>query len=155
MPQAARAHRWVRGLWLLALLAVVLAQTLALVHRVVHPGGSARHEVHQAHLAQPACDQHGDHDHPPGHDHADDHDHAHDHTQHAHGSWLASLFAGHHEAESACQLFDALGAGDSVWSSVAALGVVAVPRYWLTFYAGQALARWAALYQARGPPVSR
>jgi hypothetical protein len=136
-PQLAPPRHWARAWLVLVLLAVVLVQSLALLHRVAHAGGPGAHETHQAHEHHDAC----------AHDPAS--------SDPAHRNWLAHLFAGHEETDPSCQLFDALSAEHGAWSVLPTWLVMAVPNYWLNFYAGQALARWAALYQARGPPLSR
>jgi hypothetical protein len=67
-------------------------------------------------------------------------------------SWLIHLFPVHGD-RGACGLFDQLAHGD-VLSMVALLilPVVAPPAF-IHFIQGQALARWAALFDARGPPL--
>jgi hypothetical protein len=71
---------------------------------------------------------------------------AHDASSH----WTAALFAGHDDA-STCRLFDSLS--HTAPPACADLAVpAAIPPYLLPLWAGEALARWAALFDARGPP---
>ncbi len=138
-----RMSAWQRAVVLLAMVASLLVQTLGVLHGVAHPARQAVGHVDHTH--------HRDHDH---HDH-DGHAHeGHAHHDEATTTWLAHLFAGHGEGAE-CRLFDALGSGDGAVQSPPDLLATALPDYWLVFYAGQALARWAALYQARGPPSPR
>jgi len=115
---------------LLVALAVALwlAGTLGLVHRTVHVPG-APHATVTAQQASAAAETH------------------------RHGNWIAALF-GHHE-DADCRLYDQLAHGP------AALGVpmmvlpLVLPVAVFDFLEGQALARWVALFDARGPPSSR
>lgn len=154
--------------WLLPALAfaLVAAQALGLMHRVVHGPQAAWAAAHGDGLAA-GVDGHGhDHHHHHGeHDHDDGgqafvgavggHDaaHAQDHLHgHGHG-WIAALFAGHAD-DTGCRLFDPLN-----HEGLAALPVLAVPlvfsSFFLDVFQGECLARWAALFDARGPPVLR
>ncbi|MEP6721994.1 MAG: hypothetical protein ABJA77_11145 [Variovorax sp.] len=114
---------------LLVALAVALwvAGTLGLVHRTVHVPGAPHATVQQASATAKA---------------------------HSHGNWIAALFGQHHE-DADCRLYDQLAHGP------AALGVpmmvlpLVLPVAVFDFLEGQALARWVALFDARGPPSSR
>ena len=67
---------------------------------------------------------------------------------------LDALF-GDHGQTSDCRLYDQLGHGDLlVCVPVAALPVV-LPAFLLAFLEGEAIARFAALFDARGPPFLR
>lgn len=112
----------------LALVVVVLlAQALALAHRSVHgSGGSALRFATWAHGEQ------GEH--------------------HAEG-WTADLFGSHSDA-SDCRLFDALGQPGCTPAAVIA-PVSALPVAVLAGNHAEFVARRAALFDARGPPVSR
>jgi hypothetical protein len=125
-----------RGLigWLL--LALLWAPSLGLLHRHVHVH-AAPHAAEAAHHAghaqapggapgQPAAALHG---------------------------WIASLFAGHGQAAD-CLLYDQCNVGDALVGAPLALPA-APPFFVLQRAAGEALARWAALYDARGPPPVR
>ena len=114
---------------LLVALAVALwvAGTLGLVHRTVHVPGAPHATVQQASATA---------------------------RTHSHGNWIAALFGQHHE-DADCRLYDQLAHGP------AALGVpmmvlpLVLPVAVFDFLEGQALARWVALFDARGPPSSR
>ena len=110
-----------RLVWLLVF-ALVTAQALGLMHRVVHaPHGHA--PAHQQVQASHATD------------------------------WVAGLFAAHHD-DSTCRLFDPLNHEGA--PSVPAVLLPLVPAsFFLDFFQGECLARWAALYDARGPPSLR
>lgn len=71
-----------------------------------------------------------------------------------HHGFFKSLFSNHHEGVD-CELFDQLCHGDALATKLVLavpLGVPVVPIAQLT---GLAVARWAALFQARAPPFSR
>jgi len=104
--------------WFL-LSALVMAQALGLMHRVVHL--------------------------PHGHSH----EHAHEHHAGAHG-WVAHLFAGHDD-DSTCRLFDPLNHEGAPCVPAVALPAVAA-LFFLETLQGDFVARWAALFDARGPP---
>jgi hypothetical protein len=140
-------------------LAIVLAQALGLAHRYVHPAGFMQavqgHEA-DAHFAHGhAVHEVARHEHAAqGHGH---HDEAHDHEAHDHGdhgnAWLAALLSGHEEGSS-CRLVDSV-AHDFLVHCGGAL-VHAVPSFLLLIQLqGEFVARWAALFDARGPPVLR
>lgn len=116
-----------RGLLWLLLFALVAAQTLGLMHRVVHPGFESDAQVASIHV--------------------------HDEGHHSHG-WTETLFGGH-DGESACRLFDQLSHGGCLPSVPAVLLPVTAPLFFLQWFQGEALARWAALFDARGPPQLR
>ncbi|MFC5520908.1 hypothetical protein [Polaromonas jejuensis] len=121
--------------WLLVF-ALLAAQILGLMHGVVHGP--------QAHL-------HGSgHGHPHVHD--DDHSDAADAD---HGdSWLASLFSSH-DGDSDCRLFDQASHGSAAPAVTALSLPMALSSFVLAISQGEALARWAALFDARGPPLTR
>jgi hypothetical protein len=121
--------------WLL-IAALLAVQSFTLLHRVAHPPGLGNHAAHLGHAA-----------------HDDHHDHS-SHLDSREQGWLQALFSNHTEA-SDCRLLDALGASDGAPTSLPCALPMVLSAAQLTFYAGQALARWAALYQARGPPLSR
>ena len=75
------------GLWV-AVVALLVAQTLGLAHRVVHPGGAVA-----------------------GVEYTHAHTHGHEHESGHHPSPLAALFAGHDEAPD-CRLYDQLSHAD-------------------------------------------
>jgi hypothetical protein len=110
----------------LAVLALALAQWLAAVHGFVHTG-------------------HGDepHRHAPAADEA----------QPVANSWLTALFAVHDD-ETDCRLYDQAG-HDALTPALVAPPRPAMPAALVVDAARcEALARWAALFQARAPPFS-
>lgn len=119
-------------LWLWPLLlALLLAPTLGHMHRVVHgPQAEAAHELA---VAQDA-----------------DGDDAH---AHAHG-WFETIF-GHDDGASDCRLYDQLCHGDGLLAVAAVALPLVLTGPLLRQSGGLALARWHALFQARGPPFSR
>jgi hypothetical protein len=116
-----------RGFLWLVLFALVAAQTLGLMHRVVHVPVFAGDAVVVSIKAQ-------------------------NEGRDAHG-WAESLFGGH-DGESACRLFDQ-SQGGCLPSVSAVLLPDTAPLFFLQWFQGEALARWAALFDARGPPQLR
>ena len=123
---------------LLAMLLVfvlVMTQTMGLVHTITH--GSSGSSLHS-------------------HDHDHDHDHDHEHavvevSEPSH--FLTAFFSSHQEA-SDCRLYDqASHDGGPVTAIQSALPVV-LPPSTVAIFQGEALARWAALFDARGPPLT-
>lgn len=133
LPHApARPQAW------LVVFALLLAQTLGLMHGVVHGG------VHAPRMSLTL--------HAGGQESQHLHDHDPDAGQNA--GWLASLFASH-EGEPDCRLFDQASHGSAV-PVVALLNLPTVlPSLAVAIFQGEALARWAALFDARGPPLTR
>lgn len=119
---------------LAALLALALwfAGTLGLMHRAVHVQGLA-----------PAA-------HALGHGH----DHGHDPAGEAHGPHgFAKLFGVHSDAD--CRLYDQLSHGAGLPGVPVVVLPVLPPAASFAFLQGEALARWVALFDARGPPFIR
>jgi hypothetical protein len=140
MPPASSKRPGFALTWLLVG-ALLLAQLLGLMHGVVH--GPQAHLHDKAAVAQLA-QLHQDHD----------HDHGHSASAHAeHGGWLASLFSSH-GGDSDCRLFDQASQGHAA----PVLPMLSLPLVLCTLAfdisRGEALARWAALFDARGPPLS-
>jgi hypothetical protein len=101
--------------------AMVLGQTLGLVHRLVH--ASSGHEVGATGVTAPSA---------------------------AHGvSWSKGLFEEHNEPT--CRLYDAVAGGAALTTACSFLPA-AFSAHLITFRSGEALSRWAALFEARGPP---
>lgn len=120
---------------LLALLlaaVLVMTQMLGVVHGMTHgQSGSALHS----------------HDH--DHHHADAHDEAGDASRH----FLSALFSLHEET-SDCRLYDQ-ASHDGGLGTVKPLTLPVVPPpFTVAIFQGEALARWAALFDARGPPLT-
>ena len=122
---------------LLMCLALWLAQTIGYLHGLVHTGGHAH-----AHIED-------DLPVPSGSSASAQHSLSHG----AEDTWLAKLFVGHDEASSACLTFDQLGHYDALATQVLELPL-SLASFQFVAYAGLAVARWHAQFQARGPPFS-
>ena len=118
-----------RGLLWLLLVALVAAQTLGLMHRVVHLAGTGEP---MALVAQGL--------------------HSHQGQAGARG-WMADLFSSHDD--SGCRDYDQLGHGGMVPDVPAVPLPALAPAFILLWFQGEYLARWAALFDARGPPSVR
>ena len=127
MRLASHAHRW-RHLLVLLACAIVLAQALGMVHRTLHhPGIGGGHAPGPfAAVAEPG--------------------------KVAAKGW-AWLFADHDD-DAKCRLFDSLGQGGGAPCVVATPLIPPAPGV-LLFLGGEAIARAAALFEARGPPRIR
>ena len=125
--------RTLHPLWVLAFaFAMLLAQSLGLLHRAAGPAT----QVH-THATQ-------------GHSHASTHLHADGHG----GDFLGKLFAGH-ASDADCQIFDQLNFVDAA-SALLAVGLSLVLSSVLcALLQGLASARRHAQFLARGPPFSR
>ena len=119
------------GLLLAAVL--VLTQTLGLVHAITH--GSSGSSLHLQ---------------DDGHDH--DHDHAKAEAPAA-SHFLASLFSSHQDV-SDCRLFDQASHDGGLVTAIQSTLPVVPPPFTVAIFQGEALARWAALFDARGPPLT-
>lgn len=123
-----------RAAWAYLALALLLAPMLGLMHGVVHGGGAAPHTVQ---LTSPAGVA--------------------DSAAHAHGGahgWLADLFAVHADA-SDCRVYDSLCRSDGVVKAPALVLPLLLVAFVFHFLEGEVLARRAALFEARGPPLTR
>ncbi len=112
-------------------LALWFASTLGLVHGVVHTPG-----LSQATAQGPTQVT----------------------ATHTHKSLLgsvAALFTDHHEGDAQCRLYDQLSHGPAAVSVPMIVLPLVLPTATFDFFAGEALARWVALFQARGPPSPR
>jgi ABC-type Zn2+ transport system substrate-binding protein/surface adhesin len=147
-----RLHRPIqRSIWLALLCALVLVQSLGLLHRVAHFQLSHSSEEHHH-----ADQLHTDHVHVHGHGHGHGHDGDTHSTPEATASetqnWLSTLFS--HDAGQDCRLIDGVSTFDAliyanvsvIWSLVASI--------YIAFSRITATARAAALYDARGPPTT-
>ena len=113
--------------------ALLLAQTLGLLHGVVHEDGREHH------VQALSADQ--------------NHNHGHG-DQGAHsGGWLASLFSSH-DGGADCRLFDQASHGSAAPASALSSLPALPPSVAVAIFQGDALARWAALFDARGPPLT-
>ena len=111
-------------LWPLVL-ALLVAQTLGLVHGVAHSPVQA--VAQQVSHAGP--------------------------VQHEHGL-IEALFSGH-AGDAECRLYDQLSHGDAATSVPALALPVLLPATLLAYFQGEAVARHAALFEARAPPSIR
>ncbi len=126
---APRANLLQRAAVVALLVVLVLAQTLGWMHRGLH-GSSTQDGV-----ARPAL-------HAAGHD-------AVTHT----AGWMHDLFGSHADG-SDCRLFDVLGKPGCAPAASVALGIPPALAFLASSHA-DFVARWAALFDARGPPSSR
>ena len=126
--------------WLL-MLTLVLAQLLGFMHGVVH--GPEVRVLDNAH-------EHT-HRHQAGHEAADERDLHVAEAEHGAG-WVEALFSSH-EADSDCRLFDQASHGSAVPALAAVSLPVLLPSHVVDIPRGEALARWAALFDARAPPA--
>lgn len=117
-----------RALACVLVLALVWAQSLGLWHSVVHGG---TFQGGRAGLTQLVAQDHGQ---AP--------------------SLMQRLFAGH-QYDADCQFFDQHSHGDVLSGVAAAMAVLALPTPVLVASHALAVARWHALFQARGPPSVR
>ncbi|MBA3594494.1 MAG: hypothetical protein H0W47_11940 [Polaromonas sp.] len=128
-----RRMAW-RAAWSYLALALLLAPLLGLMHGVVHGGGAAVHAAH-------------------AHEHAhDDGSHAHEYAD-GHG-WLADFFSVHAE-DSDCRVYDQLCHSDMLAVPPALVLPIVLSSFAFHFLEGELLARRAALFEARGPPLTR
>lgn len=114
--------------WMLVL-ALLWAQSLGLWHGIVHGGHGGVGSVHASLALADAG-------------HAKSH------------GFFESLFSNHHNGVD-CELFDQLCHGDALATAPTLALPLGVPAAHIAHLTGLAVARWAALFQARAPPVSR
>jgi hypothetical protein len=129
-----------RAIAIALVVALWFAGTLGLIHRSLHVPG-----LGQATAAAQAS-------------HAED---ARGHAAHAaqashlphvsHG--IASLFGAHTDAE--CRLYDQLSHGSGALGVPTVVLPVLLPSATFAYLQGEAIARWVALFDARGPPSTR
>ena len=114
-------------LWALGLaLALLLSQFLGQLHAVKHGGPAVTHSAAGVQVA--------------------------DKTQRGDG-FLAHLFSSH-SSSADCRLYDQLTDGHSMPAVVLLALPVVLPSLAVGIFQGEALARWAALFDARGPPLT-
>ena len=75
-------------------------------------------------------------------------------TSSSHKSWSETLFTGHATAAD-CLVFDQLCGAQALHFLPLQVLPTTLPSFVLVTLAGDFIARWAALYQARGPPSAR
>lgn len=116
-----------RRVLLVGLVVALLAmQTLGFMHRVAH-GPQVGLSSHQQ--AAPQDDGHG----------------------HGVAGLFGGLFAGHDD-DSSCRVYDQLSHSDLIGGTCAAALPAVPPSFLILLSLGEAAARWAALFDARGPP---
>ena len=120
-----------RALALVMSLALLLSVFLGQVHAVKHGGLAGAHaaQAEHEHAQGQDCDHSGDH------------------------GFFDKLFS-NHSSDNDCRLYDQLGDGHAMPVLAAASLPVVLPSHQVAIFAGQALARWAALFDARGPPLT-
>ena len=72
---------------------------------------------------------------------------------HQHAGFLDLLFSSHGSA-SDCRLYDHLTGGQALPLMLAMPLPMVLPSLLVAIFEGDALARWAALFDARGPPLT-
>jgi hypothetical protein len=123
------AHR-LPAAWFWALLAMLaLAPLLGSLHSVAHPPAVSKSLQAAAAQAKPAAHVHA-------------------------AGWSKRLF-GEHSSESDCRVYDQLCHGEALHSAYLLALPFALPIATFDFLQGEFLARWAALFDARGPPSAR
>ncbi len=129
--QAIRRMAW-RAAWGYMALVLLLAPLLGLMHGVVHGAGGGlpavqTHAYDGSHSVRQATESHG---------------------------WLADLFAAH-TTEADCRVYDQLCHSGGVATPPALVLPVVLTSFVFHFLEGEVLARRAALFEARGPPLTR
>jgi hypothetical protein len=130
-----------RAAWGYLALVLLLAPMLGQMHGLVHGTGG-----------QQATASHAG----PAVEHVHEHEHAYQHEDENSGGngWLADLFSVHLD-DSDCRVFDQLCHSD-VLPAVPLLALpMALSSFVFQFLEGEVLARRAALFEARGPPLTR
>jgi hypothetical protein len=75
------------------------------------------------------------------------------HASHDHEDFFDQIFSSHSSGAD-CRLYDQLGDGHAMPGVAAVVLPVVLPSLLVAIFAGEALARWAALFDARGPPLT-
>ena len=139
-PGGARC-RAARFVWVVAVyfsLALLAAQTLGLLHGIVHSPTAATAAAAYELSAQPPKSAADDRT-TPGSSSA---------------SFLTRLFSGH-LVDADCRAYDQLSHFDAAPGCLALVLPLALTPFLLSTLTGLATARWLALFQARGPPSPR
>ena len=123
---------------------LLLSQTLGQLHAVQH-GGPARagHAVAAVHNHAP-FELDGAH---AAHGADREHDAHHDED-------VEERFFPLHSSNADCRLYDQASMSDGLPGAVAAVMPTQVPSFLVAIFQGEAIARWAALFDARGPPLT-
>ena len=112
-----------------------MTQTLGALHIITH--GSSGSSLHSQ---------------DDGHD--DDHDHDHAEVDALGTShFLAALFSSHQDL-SDCRSYDQASHVGGLKAAMPSTLPVVLPALTVAIFQGEALARWAALFDARGPPLT-
>ncbi|MDA7414970.1 hypothetical protein PGB34_01210 [Xenophilus arseniciresistens] len=134
-PFAAALHRPQRlrqwAAWLV--LALCFAGTMGQMHRALHAPGlhalaasaAAAAQAHPSHAVAQAAHSHG---------------------------WFDQLFGAHREGDAECRLYDQLSGDPALLAVAPVLLPLQLPMAQLRLRAGEFIARWVALFDARGPP---
>ncbi|WP_295986097.1 hypothetical protein [uncultured Variovorax sp.] len=123
-------------------LALVLASALGLMHRTLHAHAGSGHAVEAVEAKGPA------------HGHTAD-AHAGASPAHAAHHGLAALFDDHEDGSALCLIMDQLQHDAATTTVLLPILPGLPPTPVLAFMQGEALRRWVALFDARGPPVTR
>jgi hypothetical protein len=128
-------HFSTRAILVVLAIALWFAGTLGVMHRSLHvPGLPAAAATVQAAQAEKTFQA--------------------DKGAHVHaGHGVVSLFGDHTDAE--CRLYDQLSHGSSVPGVPLVVLPVLLPSATFAYLQGEAVARWVALFDARGPPSTR
>ena len=121
-----------RAIAIVLMVALWFAGTLGLVHGTLHVPGLA-HAHATAHATAQAVHAEGAHEHA------------------ARG--IVGLFGDHSDAE--CRLYDQLSHGSGALGVPMVALPVLLPSATFAYLQGEAIARWVALFDARGPPSTR
>jgi len=122
-------HFSTRAILVVLAIALWFAGTLGVMHRSLHvPGLPAAAATVQAAQADKGAHVHA-------------------------GHGVVSLFGDHTDAE--CRLYDQLSHGSSVPGVPLVVLPVLLPSATFAYLQGEAIARWVALFDARGPPSTR
>ncbi|MES2189555.1 MAG: hypothetical protein V4454_05490 [Pseudomonadota bacterium] len=114
--------------WLVTL-ALLLAQLLGLMHGTLHGSGYAGASASAKTSVAKA------------------------ERTHAHKRAVDSLFASH-TSDADCRLYDQASHGSAALHVASLALPVLLPTVAVAIFEGEALARWAALFDARGPPLT-
>ena len=127
LPTApSRFRLWVRLLLSVLSLALVLSQSLGQLHAIKH--GSLASAPHVMAAQEASKNQ-------------------------LESGFLKQLFSSHGSSTD-CRLYDQLGNSCALPAVALMLLPAVLPSLPLAIFAGEALARWAALFDARGPPLT-
>ena len=114
---------------LLLACAMLLAQTLGFMHGVVHGSRTAVNSSVQVALQSAGV------------------------AGEATDNWVDTLFYSRH-GDNDCRLFDQASHGSAAPQLVALAFPVVLPPFVVAVFQGEAIARWAASFDARGPPLT-